>query len=133
VKREILDRLSVQPWLELVEGHVSGVDGAVRDYDPMLFVCFNRRRKEYEIHSLRNRVRDTYILSNPYPTLDGRIIEYIYKRDLNRHSLNKIMTRIDQHNEAIQRAEDKKTADIASGIAYERGNALFKKHTYMGS
>ncbi|HBC94475.1 MAG TPA: hypothetical protein DCZ10_16635 [Pelotomaculum sp.] len=128
---EITDRIRGKPFLLLIETSATSIPERLEEYDPNMFICFNSLLQEYEVHSLRNREGDTFALSIPYSVLDTRLLDLVAKRDQNRRSLKAILREIERHNEAIDKAKDRRRKDELHMIAKDSANRLFKKHYAM--
>jgi methionine salvage enolase-phosphatase E1 len=80
---------------------------------------------------IRNRERNTFALSVPFPELDHNLLDLVAMRDQNRRPLKEILREIEQKNEAIDRAKEKRRQDELHMIAKDSANRLFKKHYAM--
>jgi len=132
IKRADIDnRIQGKSYLRVIESSVLSIPERLEEYDPQMFVCFNSLLGEYEVHSLRNRERDTFALSIPYSVLDTRLLDRVAQRDQNRRPLKVILREIEERNEAIDKAKQKRRDDELHCMAKESANHLFKKHHAM--
>ena len=114
-------------YLSLVETSVlKRIPERLEEYDPNMFICYNSLIPEYQVHSLRNREGNTFALSIPWPDLDQRTLELVSRRDQNRRPLKDIVREIDEHNEAIDKAKDRKRSNDLNAIARET-RSVFKR------
>jgi len=125
-QNEITDRLRGKHYLSLVETSVLKIPERLEEYDPNMFICYNSLIPEYQVHSLRNREGNTFALSIPWPDLDQRTLELVSRRDQNRRPLKDIVREIDEHNEAIDKAKDRKRSNDLNAIARET-RSVFKR------
>jgi len=123
---DITYRLQSKPFLMLVETSVNRIPEAIEDYDPNMFICFNTLDQSYEVHSLRNK-GDTHAMSIPWSVLDQRVIELVWRRDQNKHSLKEIMRDIDRHNKAIDERRDRQRHSDINAAARET-RTVFKRY-----
>jgi hypothetical protein len=130
-RAEIEYRISDKPYLRVVETSAFKIPERLEEYDENMFICFNYLNNEFEVHSLRNRERNTFALSVPFPELDHNLLDLVAMRDQNRRPLKEILREIEQKNEAIDRAKEKRRQDELHMIAKDSANRLFKKHYAM--
>ena len=122
---EITDRLRDKPYLSLVETSVCKIPEALEQYDPAMFICFNNIAQKYTVHSLVNK-GDTHCLSIPWEELDQRTLELVAQRDQNRRPLKEIIREIDEYNQAIDDARDRKRRNDINSIARDQ-RGVFKR------
>jgi hypothetical protein len=125
---EIRERLTGKRWLEVMETNVFNIPERVAEYDPNMFVCYNRALGEYEVHSLRNRDDNTHCLSVPWAELDDRTLKLIAARDLNRRYLKDIVREIDERNAKIETDRDARRRDEWGQVAKDTANMAFRRH-----
>lgn len=130
-RAEIEDRISGKSYLRVIETSALSIPERLHEYDPNMFICFNYLNNEFEVHSLRNRERNTFALSVPFPELDHNLLDLVAMRDQNRRPLKEILREIEQKNEAIDRARERNRDDELHMIAKDSANRLFKKHYAM--
>lgn len=101
----------------------------IREYDPALFVVWNRKRGKYEIHSL-NHLGNSYAVDVPGNRLDARAEEALRKGDI-RIRGSVIFREIDEHNENIEKSEHRQRRNELLGIAEEL-HPYFRKLAWEG-
>jgi len=123
---EIFDRIRPKQYLTLVETSVCKIPEAIEKYDPSMFICFNYKSQQYEVHSLRNLGFDTKAMSIPWDELDQRTLELVAQRDQNRRPLKEIIKEIDDYNQAIEDARERQRANDINSIARDQ-RGVFKR------
>jgi hypothetical protein len=123
---EITYRLQGKPFLMLVETSANSVPEAIDEYDPNMFICFNRLNHSYEVHSLANK-GDTHTMSIPWETLDQRVIELVWRKDQKKHSLKSIIADMERHNREIDERRDRNRKNEIYSIASET-RTVFKRY-----
>lgn len=89
----------------------------LQEYDPDLFLVYNYRRKKLEVHSLRHRPF-TYACDVPNNRLDARLEEAIRQGDI-RVRGGKVFQEIEEHNERLEKSEERERHNNLIGIAEE--------------
>lgn len=122
---EIDIRLRGKPHLIVQETSLIHIPEQLYKYDPDVFVVFNTKSRKFEIHSLAN-VGNTHCLTVPYDGLDERAMRMFAKYDQRRRSFKEIIWEIDQHNERLEKWEDKFRRSEINAMAREI-RPVFKK------
>ena len=89
----------------------------LREYDPDLFIVWNRRRKKYEVHSLNHRPF-TYACDVPSNRLDARLEEVIRRGDI-RVRGGKVFAEMEEHNSRLEESRQRQRKNDMFGIAEE--------------
>lgn len=86
----------------------------VRDeISPDLFITWNRHSKKHDIW-----YKGTYVMQNPYPQLDARLLTHLRSIDRNSNTYDPFKT-VDEANHNRERAWQKTTDEIVETAAKE--------------
>lgn len=129
-KDEIAKRISDKPWLTHIHDSVHEVPQRLEEYDKDLFVVWNCRDQQYEIHSLAN-IGNTFGLGVPFGTLDARIVESVKRYDARVRGADKIIKEMDEANDRLTEKKMKDRKSELNDIAREMAPA-FKKLAWEG-
>lgn len=121
----IHDRLRGKPHLKLIETNVVKIPERLEQYDSNLFLVFNAKKQQYEVHSLANR-GSTYCITVPYEDLDYRTIELFAKGNIRTRGIKAIIREMDMHNETIEKRREKHRKSNINAMAREM-RPVFKK------
>lgn len=80
-KRDVLEKIKYRPRLKAVFTSVCDTPEQLYEYNQNLFICYNRVKDRFEIHSLENPF-DSYCADLPYKSLDARTLRYVRKNDI---------------------------------------------------
>lgn len=120
-KARIYHLLEGKEHLIPVFTNVTNIPERIKEYDPELFVVFNKKNQRYEIHA-RDSGETSYNCTIPYKDLDERALRYIRKNDIRVHG-DKIFKRINQseinYEERLKRDEKNFTIDFAKEFQSE--------------
>jgi|GEM_PF-1480945 hypothetical protein len=89
----------------------------LREYDPAMFVVWNRRRQKLEVHCL-NHPQNTYACDVPNNRLDARVEEEVRRGDI-RIRGTAIFKEIDEHNERLEKRREREYQDFLKAAAVE--------------
>ena len=103
--------------LQPIFSDVCDMNRRIREYDPALFLCWNSRRKKYEVHSLNHRPF-TYACDVPDNRLDARMENVIRRGDI-RVRGGKVFQEIEEHNERLEKSQERKRKNDLMGVAEE--------------
>ena len=117
-EHNVYERLQGKHHLQpIFSGGSYDITRRLREYDPALFVLWNRRRQKYEIHSL-NHMENTYACDVPGNRLDARVEEAIRKGDI-RVRGGIVFKEMDEHNERLEKSRERDRFTELQGIAEE--------------
>lgn len=114
----VYERLQGKHHLQPVfSGGTYDMTRRLREYDPDLFIAWNNRRKRYEVHSLNHRPF-TYACDVPDNRLDARMENVIRRGDI-RVRGGKVFQEIEEHNERLEKSQERKRKNDLMGVAEE--------------
>lgn len=126
-RNEIQKRLSLKPFLHLIEQSVYNIPERVNEYDEDMFVVFNAARQTYELHSIQYP-GETFQLTFPHSELDIRAIRHIWKNDIGVHGQG-IFKRIEQGEERNKKAKEREFKNWVHDVASET-KSMFAKDAW---
>lgn len=113
---QISKRIAEKQHLILVETSVHNIPERLAEYDPDLFLVWNCKKRQYEIHSLANTT-DTFCLHIPYNELDARVLLVVKRSDAKVRGHRVLFDELDKHNELLEKANESKRTDEIRGTA----------------
>lgn len=122
-KHEVRLRLADKRYLEPVFDDVFDVARYIREVDETLFICLNRRRGHFEVHSLEHRP-NTYAWTIPWRRLDGRVVRLAKKNNLMARG-DAIFEEMDRHNEKLRDSKHRHFMNEVEAAAID-SRSLFK-------
>lgn len=127
VRRKIEDH----PHLVPLFGSTHCIPERLYEYNPDLFLCFNGKTDQFEIHSLANQ-GDSICGVLPYRHLDARAIRYVWENDIRIHGKN-IFRRIEQGEEKQKKQKDREFKNWIEDVAKETQTMMAKDAWAMGT
>lgn len=111
-----------RPWLHVLESSVTHIPQKLADIDPHLFVVFNKKQQQFEVHDAACPIqRLSYVLSAP--ELDDRIVKRVDMARMDREPILRAEMEAMAERVAIEkRADDARLATVESlhDLASER-------------
>lgn len=117
-EHDVYERLQGKRHLQpIFSGGNYDMGNRLREYDPGMFVVWNSKRQQYEIHTLSNR-GNTFAVNVPDNRLDGRLEEKVRRGDIRTRGMQ-VFREIDEHNERLERSKEQSRKNDLKGIAEE--------------
>ena len=117
-ENDVYDRLRGKHHLRpIFSGGCYDMNRRLREYDPDIFIVWNIRRQQFEVHSLGNR-GNTYAFDVPDNRLDVRVEEAVRRGDLRVRGY-RIFREIDEANERAERSQERSRLTSMEGMAEE--------------
>lgn len=127
---EVHERLQGKHHLQPVfSGGCYDITRRLQEYDKNLFIVWNSRRKKYEVHSL-GHVFNTYACDVPGNRLDARVEDAVRRGDI-RVRGGKVFIEIDEHNERLEKSNERSWKTTLEGVAEEM-HPYFRKVAWEG-
>lgn len=126
-ERNVLEKVQYRPRLIPLFDHVLDIPQRLYDYDPSLFVCFNKHTQRYELHSL-DQEGDSFCATLPYKDLDARTLRWVWKNDIRVHGKD-IFRRIEKSEEDFKKSKERQQRNWMQDIASET-QSLFAKDAW---
>lgn len=86
----------------VVQGDLYNISQRIKEIDSSYFLYFNYKNRKYELHS-KNQVKNSYVLTLPFSSLDNRTITHILKTRVERKK--EFLKEIEKENEKLQKRE----------------------------
>lgn len=117
-EHEVRERLQGKRHLQpIFSGGNYDMDRRLRDYDPGMFIVWNSKRQQYEVHTLSNR-GNTFAVPVPDNRLDARLEEKVRRGDIRTRGMAPFRE-IEEHNERLERSKEQSRKNDLKGIAEE--------------
>ncbi len=127
-RQEIIYRIADKPYLEIVETSVLKIPEQVEDIDRDFFICRNTKDRQFEIHSLGNREKDTLCVILPIQELDGRVVEMVRRGNVKTRGM-KIFNEMEQQNRGKREEIRNNFRNNINAVARET-RPLFAKYAW---
>ena len=129
-EEEIRQRIMGKDWLVLINTSVHDIPERLREYDSDMFVVWNIKKQQYEIHTLAN-IGDTFGVHLPFGALDARAIETVKRMDARTRGAENIIKEMDKYNDELTERERRRRSNDVNAIAREMAPA-FRKLAWEG-
>ncbi|MHB8122589.1 MAG: hypothetical protein ACYDG4_10590 [Desulfuromonadaceae bacterium] len=117
-EHEVYERLQGKRHLQpIFSGGCYDMGRRLRDYDPGMFIVFNTKRQQLEVHTLSNR-GNTFAVNVPDNRLDGRLEEKVRCGDIRTRGMQ-VFRDIEKHNEKLERSKEQSRKNDLKGVAEE--------------
>jgi len=124
------DRLQKKHYLEPVFYGAHDMTRLLREYDEQLFLVWNNKRKQYEVHSLGNR-GSTFACDVPGNRLNSGVIDMIRRGDLRLRGYA-VFDEVDRHNERIEAEAELRQQDFYQDLSESVADKLSKNYPKAG-
>ena len=102
--------------LKVINDDLFGIARRLKEIDDGYFLVYNCLLGRYEVHSNKN-IGDTLSLVCPYDRVDVRLLSLV--RKTKRENAKEIFKSIEEHNEKIEKNEEKKKIEDTKDRAKE--------------
>lgn len=126
-EQQALEKVQYRPRLIPLFNHTLNIPQRLYEYDPSLFICFNRQTQRYEVHSL-DQEGDSYCATLPYKDLDARTLRWVWKNDIRMHG-DAIFKRIEKSEEDFQKSKERERHNWIEDLASDT-QSLFAKDAW---
>lgn len=115
-EREVNEKIQYRPRLIPVFSHTHNIPERLYDYNPRLFLCFNRVSQKYEVHHLDQP--DSHCFNVPFDELDARVIRHVWMNDIGVHG-KEIFRRVAKSEEEWERRKEREYRNWVRDVAAE--------------
>lgn len=77
----------------------------LKEIDPNYFLVFVPKANKFEVHSLANKCKNTYVLTSPFDRLDERLVWHVQKTRAER--VKALVDEIERQNEILAKQKAK--------------------------
>jgi hypothetical protein len=116
-KDEVMRRIRNQKNLIPIFENVYDIPQRLNEYDSTMFVVYNHKKEQFEVHSLENK-GNTHCFNVENNRLDIRVLYRLYENDLRVHGKD-IFRRIEQGEEKLRKQRDKEYRNFVRDFADE--------------
>lgn len=124
------DVLSRNPHLTHIKTSVHDIPERLKEYDSSLFLVYNAKKNQVEIHSLENRL-NTYCFKCPYPELDSRLLEMVRRGDMKGNGMKYMYELLNEEEKQIAQNE-KDLREYTKDFAREHRSLFAKAKDELG-
>lgn len=93
-------------------GDTFGIEARLREIDDGYRVFYNKVKKRFEIHNVKNQP-NTLVLVSPFDELDARIIKLVRRTSVSR--ADEIYREIEEHNDKLMKKQMEEEKERAIG------------------
>ena len=91
-----------------IKNDVHDISNRLKEIDHSYFVVFNTQKNRFEVHSTSQT--KTFCVAVPHKFLDKRTVDLVLQT--RRENFDKILKEIDEHNESLERENNRKIKEL---------------------